>query len=188
MFQRQRRRKRPSIWPLVLLLCLWGGGMGWGLAQAQQAVGRNLEPIAQNSTPSPAAPVGTVDVVPQDLQFPMKLYLERCGSCHVAIPPEVLPQESWRRFLLDPRHFNLTLDPLYRPEPRLIWSYLSTFSRTLREGEQLPYRIARSRFFKILHPRVEFPEPVTVSTCASCHPGAKDYNFRNLTAEWEDAS
>lgn len=163
-------------WTLALILVLWSGLMGWGLTQMQNAAAQEL-----------FVQVGTVDAVPESLQLPQEVYLEQCSSCHVALPPATFPSQTWRQLLLDQNHYGVTLPRLYNPELGLAWKYLRAYSRPQSEDEQVPYRFRQSRTFRILHPRVEFSEPVTVNTCASCHPGADQFNFRQLTPEWDDA-
>jgi len=47
--------------------------------------------------------------------------------------------------------------------------------------------VTESRYFKALHPRIDLPPTLTAAGCISCHPGARDYNYRRLTPEWEDS-
>lgn len=180
------RRRRPSVWGLLLLLCFWSSLLGWGLTQAHQSAAIDLPPLAQATTVQ-GERVGTVDVVPANLQFPQELYLEQCGSCHIALPPAVLPSQTWRTLILEQDHYGVTLPPLVNPQLRLTWNYLKTFSRPKQEDEPTPFEIKRSRYFKILHPRVEFSEPIRPGTCISCHPSADQFNFRQLSPEWETA-
>jgi Dihaem cytochrome c len=174
-----RRRK---ILGLVMLLVLWSALLGWGLAASQAA-----EPSAPASTPAPAPTVGTVDSVPQSFALAQQSYAAHCASCHLLIPPQVLPTDSWREILLDPNHYGVELRSLPQSDTSLIWKYLQVYSRRLNPEERMPFRIAKSRYFKILHPKVDFPQPVTVSTCASCHPGASKYDFRSLSPEWQNS-
>ena len=187
MSQHQRQRRRSSVWGLILLLCLWSSLLGWGLTQAQHSAATDLSPVAQTTAAPSAAPVGTVDVVPPNLQFPQELYLEQCGSCHIALPPAVLPTQTWRVLLLETDHYGVTLPPFLNPQLRLTWAYIKTFARSKREDELTPFEVKRSRYFKILHPRVQFSTPVSVNTCVNCHPSAAQYNFRQLSPEWENA-
>lgn len=175
---RQQRRKH-SAWVLILLMGL-SSLCGWGLTQVQPAASQ--APAAQTISST----IGTVDVVPQNLKLPQETYLARCATCHIGIPPAVLPNASWKAILQDSSHYGVAWEPLRNPELALTWKYLQTNSRPLNPEEQLPYRIARSRYFKILHPRVKFSEPVTVGTCVSCHIGAPKFNFRALSPQWQD--
>ena len=130
---------------------------------------------------------GTVDLVPPRFELGQQLYLENCATCHVGVPPAVLPNQTWIDLIQDTQHYGIQIPPIFEPGQLIIWQYLEQFSRSLREGEQTPYRIRNSRFFSILHPRVEFNEPVRLSSCVSCHPGAPDFNYRRLTPEWQDS-
>jgi Dihaem cytochrome c len=164
----KRKRGRSPLF-LVLLLLLWSLILGLGLAQASE----------------PA--IGTVDPVPPRHQYGHELYLQTCGTCHIAIPPAVLPSQTWRQIIQDTQHYGVELPPLLNPSLTLIWNYLRDFSRPIPESEPVPYRVSSSRYFKALHPRVELPRPTTLQSCVTCHPGALDYDFRRLAPEWEDA-
>lgn len=174
---------------LLLLLLLWSVCLGVGLAQATEP---RLPEITQSSqSPKPGAvseaAIGTVDVVPDRLQRGQKLYLENCATCHVGVPPAVMPSQTWRELIQDAEHYGVTIRPLGSPEVQILWQYLREFSRPLADGEQTPYRIYQSRLFKALHPRVKFTEKISLNSCNSCHPGAGAYDFRSLTAEWQNA-
>ena len=191
------RRRLRSVWVLLLLAGL-SSLLGWGI-QVQSASGQypsgqypaNQSLISQSAAnplaPTPAM-IGTVDAVPANLQLAQETYLARCATCHIAIPPSVLPDESWKAILQDSNHYGVAWDQLRNPELALVWRYLQFNSRGLNPDEQVPYRIARSRYFKILHPRVKFTEPVALGTCGSCHIGASKFDFRTLSPQWKDAS
>jgi cytochrome c553 len=175
----QMRRSTVWVWVVVLILCSFWGTL---LAQGQVPV------PAQTSSSANTSLVGTVDAVPPTLQFAQETYLERCATCHIGIPPAVLPTVSWKEILEeDSNHYGAPWAPLQNPELGLIWRYTRTFSGPLNEDETVPYRIERSRYFKILHPRVKFSEPVNLGTCVSCHPSAAQFNFRKLSSQWQDA-
>ncbi|PIG90621.1 diheme cytochrome C [Gloeocapsopsis sp. IPPAS B-1203] len=170
-----QHRRRSQFFLLVILL--WSILMGWGLAIA----------TAQPSPQQEAATeeIGTVDIVPSRYQLGQELYLENCASCHIALPPAVMPTQTWQRLLQDQQHYGVTLPQLVDPPRLLIWNYLRNFSRPLLKEEPTPYRVGESRYFKALHPNIKLPRPVDVSSCVSCHSGATEYNFRRLSPEWE---
>ncbi|NJL10136.1 MAG: cytochrome C [Calothrix sp. SM1_7_51] len=170
---RRKLKGKPTGFLLVILL--WSLAMGWLLAIATNV---------QGTTP-PAAQIGTVDVVPAQFQLGQQLYLENCSTCHIALPPAILPTQTWKNLLEDSQHYGTQLKPLVDPPRTLVWRYLSTFSRLKIEDEEIPYRIDKSRLFKALHPKVKLPRPVTMDSCVTCHAGASKYNFRSLTSEWE---
>lgn len=172
-----RRRFRRSPLILFLLLLLWSLVLGWGLAQAV------TPPTPGSSNTS----IGTVDVVPDRYRLGQELYLENCATCHVAIPPAVFPQETWRETLLYPEHYGVTIPLIPEPGLQAVWFYLRDFSRPQPQGDQTPFRFHESRFFKALHPRVDLPRPVPISSCVECHPGASAYDYRTLAPEWENA-
>lgn len=170
--RRLQRRRSPLV--LILLILLWSLAMGWGLALVT-----NAQPTAQMST------IGTVDPVPQRYQLGQELYLENCASCHIALPPAVLPTQTWQQLLQDSQHYGINIPPLVDPPRLLVWNYLKAFSRSQIEEEQTPYRIKDSRYFKALHPKVKLPRPLQIGSCVSCHPSVTEFNFRSLTPEWE---
>lgn len=169
---RRIRRRSPVI--LIGILLIWSLILGWGLAQAVE-------------TPQNSAEIGTVDVVSGNLKVGEQFYLENCATCHIGIPPAVFPTQTWRDLLQDSQHYGVNLTPLADPARSLVWNYLRTFSRQALEEERTPYRLGESKPFKILHPKVEVPRPVTLSSCLACHPGTNQYNFRKLSADWENA-
>jgi len=178
-----RRRHKPFIRILVwlILLCLL---LGWGLAHLVSGPRFLLAAAAQPADP---VSVGTVDIVPERYQLGQQLYREGCGSCHIALPPQTLPTQTWQELLQDPNHYGAQLQLPINPQLQYIWSYLQLFSRPLRSGEPVPYRVAKSPYFKVLHPKVEIPRTLSANSCVSCHPGADAYNFRSLTRQWQDA-
>jgi hypothetical protein len=175
MKRKTRRKQRTKPLGLLLIVLVWSLVMGWLLATASSV---------QGATP-PTSDIGTVDVVPERHQLGQELYLQNCASCHIALPPAVLPSETWRDILRDTQHYGVQLKPLIDPPRVLVWNYLKTFSRTLIPDEDKPFRVNNSRYFRALHPKVQLPRPVGISSCVTCHPGANEYNFRRLTPEWE---
>ena len=152
--------------------------MGWILALATNA---------QQTSQTASNAIGTIDPVPQRYQLGQELYLENCASCHIALPPAVLPTQSWQRILQDSQHYGVQIKPLVDPPRLLVWNYIKISSRPLNKEEETPYRVEESRYFKAMHPKVKLPRPVGVSSCVSCHPSASEYNFRRLTGEWENS-
>lgn len=165
-----RRKSKRSPLILFLLILAWSAAAAWVLAIATHA-----------------QPITTIDAVPQRYQLGQELYLENCATCHIAIPPAVLPVQTWQRLLQDTQHYGIQLKPLVDPPRLLIWNYLRFFSRPLNQDEQIPYRVTDSRYFKALHPKVKLPRSTQFSSCVTCHPNADTYNFRSLTPEWENS-
>jgi hypothetical protein len=160
---------------LIVMLIIFG----WSVA-----IGFILG-LATNTQAATPSEIRTVDVVPVRYQLGQELYLKNCSTCHLALPPQVFPSETWRHILEDSQHYGAQIQPLAGIEHTLVWKYVSTFSRVKLLDERIPYRLGRSRYFKALHPGVELPNTVQIGSCVSCHPGAENYNFRQLTAEWE---
>jgi hypothetical protein len=169
-----RQLKRRPL-GLLMIIVAWSLAMGWLITLTNSVQGA-----------TPPASIGTVDVIPEKFQLGQELYLENCSTCHIAIPPAVLPSQTWLNILQDPQHYGATLKPLIDPPRILVWKYLLTFSRDLLQDEQTPYRVKDSRYFKALHPGVKLPRPVQIGSCISCHPGANNYDFRSLSKEWEE--
>lgn len=101
---RRKRGRSPLV--LFLLILVWSLAMGWAIALAT-----NAQSVTQRS---PAA-IGTVDVIPPRYQLGQELYLENCATCHIALPPSVLPVETWRQLLQDSQHYSTQLTPLVDP-------------------------------------------------------------------------
>jgi hypothetical protein len=162
---------------LILMVLLWSLVMGWLLSLAINAQG--ADPTVTID------PGGTVDVVPQRYQLGEKLYFEQCSTCHIALPPEVFPSQTWQDILDDTeQHYGRSIPPLNDPL-NLVPKYLYHFSRLKREDEATPYRLYQSRYFLALHPGVKLPKPVEMSSCVGCHPRDREFNFRQLSPEWD---
>jgi hypothetical protein len=153
------------LWRRLLPLAIlgWMIILGTGLARA-------IEP-----------PPGTADPVSPDQQVGQQLYLTQCSSCHVAVPPAVLPRETWAALLNDTAHYGVTLEPLFRFDAQVIWNYLNAYSGPQIEP-RTPFRIRNSAYFAALHPQVDLPPSLTINSCISCHPSARSFNFR----EWQE--
>ncbi|NMG06058.1 cytochrome C [Brasilonema sp. UFV-L1] len=173
---RNRKLKRKPI-GLLLVILAWSLAMGWLLALA-----------THTQAATPTSEIGTVDVVPAQYQLGQELYIENCSTCHIALPPAVLPTQTWKNLLEDTQHYGSQLKLLVDPPRILVWKYLATFSRLQLQDEQTPYRVNSSRSFKALHPRVKLPNPVQIGSCVTCHPSAANFNFRRLTPEWENSN
>ncbi|HEY9659775.1 MAG TPA: hypothetical protein V6C65_15065, partial [Allocoleopsis sp.] len=150
------RRRSPLV--LFLLLLLWSVILGWGLAQAttapQGSPGRAIAPTSAFTNPAPiaqasatdSAPVtspdqsGLVDIVPAEFQLGQELYLQNCATCHVGLPPAVMPTDSWKKILTEPTHYGVQITPFQAPTIQVVWNYVSTYSRPLKKDEPVPFR------------------------------------------------
>jgi Dihaem cytochrome c len=173
MSQFFRRRSRLTLIMLFLSTCL-------GLALAQGMQPATAQSVVVES-PSQAT-IGTVDPVPAKYQPGQDRYLKTCATCHIALPPAVLPSQTWADLIGDPQHYGAQLPTLGRFEQAQISQYLNHYSRSLRQDEPTPYRVSQARHFRALHPQVKLPQPLTIASCASCHPKADVFNFR----EWQE--
>lgn len=101
-----------------------------------------------------AIAVQSVDPITEEYQLPAEVYVKNCGTCHVPIPPEVLPRETWQFLLEKPyNHYGLSLKNIIGINQVLMWRYLSNYSRSLLPEENRPLYIDDSRYFKALHPK-----------------------------------
>jgi len=135
----------------------------------------NFTAKAMNINPS----TKSVDKVADNYKIGKELYLENCSSCHLPIPPAVLPTNTWKTILENTNnHYGVKIEGIIRFNQVLMWQYLSTYSRQLLQNETEPKFIAQSRYFFALHPGVELPSPVTHRSCLECHPKAIDFQYR----------
>ncbi|MEY3826504.1 MAG: hypothetical protein RLZZ148_1320 [Cyanobacteriota bacterium] len=153
---------RPLL--LGLAMFVWSLVGGWGIS------------LALDSSPAN---------VPDRFRAGLESYLETCAGCHVPIPPEVMPTQSWQKILQRPaQHYGVSV-PLVRVTQVIVWQYLNFFSRPAGKEEPIPLYVSQSRFFKVLHPNVALPKPAGNRTCITCHPGALKFDYRTLSPEWE---
>ncbi|MEM8717139.1 MAG: hypothetical protein AAGE92_15435, partial [Cyanobacteria bacterium P01_G01_bin.4] len=118
-------------------------------------------------------------------QFGAEVYVESCGSCHTALPPEVMPRETWRVLLQSEEHYGVNIDAPQGPFLQAAWGFMQDFSRARNQFEEVPYRLDDSRYFRALHPQVEFAETIRPTGCIDCHPRANLGNFVSLSDEWQ---
>ena len=117
------------------------------------------------------------------------IYLQNCASCHIPIPAEVLPTESWQDILNNTQnHYGTALPTSVKVNARLLWAYLRTSSRPANPGETLPQYVTNARYLKALHPQVDLPKPTTHQTCQLCHPSAAKLDYRTLSPDFSDGS
>ncbi len=155
---------------VLLLVGALSMALGLGWARATEPPGLNTaEPMSERSA------------------LGRQFYIQSCGGCHIAVPPEVLPTQTWQSLIQDSRHYGVQITPLLNPTLPVVWNYLQEFSRTYAEGQRIPFLIDNSRYFRALHPRVDVPRPVSLNGCASCHTAAAQFDFRTLSPQWDNA-
>ncbi len=132
--------------------------------------------------PSAVVPYGMVDPIAPDLAASYRIYLNECATCHVALPPAVLPTQTWQTLVVDPAHYGLTLTDITAFEKQLIVNYLQTYSRAHTNSGSLPFRLADSDYFYALHPQVVLPQSLNLRTCTNCHLSAPTQNYRDLVS------
>ena len=129
------------------------------------------------------------DTVLNRYQIGQQTYLENCATCHIAIPPSILPSQTWKKILENPNsHYGIRLKPIVGITQRFIWDYLSYSSRPLTQTTFVPLLIEQSSYLKVLHPRVNLPNPIGHTTCVTCHPNASRYDYQTLTPIWDNAA
>ncbi|MGD1903744.1 MAG: diheme cytochrome C [Geitlerinemataceae cyanobacterium] len=166
-----KSRRSPLI--LLLLVALWSASIGW-LASGAWAQDSELPDV-----PDEFPYIGTVDPIPENKRAGQTLYLGNCAGCHIAIPPALLPTETWRDNLLDEDHYGAIVPVLPSPQIEILWDYLQFFSRpNPSQNETQAFRLDSSTFFTAMHPGMAIERPVRLDGCASCHPGANDFDFR----------
>jgi|GEM_PF-181162 len=186
---------------LLFLLLMGSGILGWGMAGAMATPLQiaQIAQIAQTNAPNPSNPSNaiespnqrsiletitnspTTDIIPKRYEQSLQIYLANCSTCHLAIPAEVLPRQTWQRLLENTnQHYTAQLPLISGVEINLMWNYLGTFAKNASLEDRIPFLVRDSRFFRALHPRIRFSESVKVGTCISCHPRAAEFNFRRL--------
>lgn len=123
-----------------------------------------------------------------------KLWHAECSVCHVAYPPGLLPERSWRAIMdgLD-RHFgeNASLDPADR---RTITEFLAANAADRVDNRwahqiaaatpagRTPLRITEFAWFERKHDELRAEvwkrkEVGSPANCGACHPGAEKGRF-----------
>ena len=113
-----------------------------------------------------------------------------CGSCHLAYPPALLPERSWRKLMGDlDHHFgsSAALDP---PTQQEITGFLVSYSADRRNtrlarsspAAATPLRITETSWFKREHDEVgasvwKRPKVGGASNCMACHRAADRGDF-----------
>lgn len=136
-----------------------------------------MESAAQTQTT-----YGMVDPVSEKHAVGYEIYVERCATCHVALPPALLPLEAWETIVTDSAHYGVSLPSIPPFDQQIMVNYLQTYSRSYRGRGPTAYRLTDSDFFAALHPNVLLPEPLNLRSCTSCHVGAdkQDYISRAI--------
>lgn len=118
-----------------------------------------------------------------------------CGACHLAYPPALLPERSWRKIMSGlERHFgqDASLDAATAKE---ITDFLANNSADRAGGKrgakvmrslgakETPLRISETSWFVRKHDEVppqawKRPKVGSAANCTACHPGAErgDYS------------
>ena len=92
-----RRKSKRSPLILFLLILAWSVAAAWVLA-----ISTHAQPV-------------TTDAVPQRYQLGQELYLDNCATCHIAVPPAVLPVQTWQRLLEDTPPSSVELSQVFLP-------------------------------------------------------------------------
>ncbi len=164
MLSKMTKKRLSSLILIFLVGC--SVILGWGVAHSIEST-----QIALNTK--------SVDKATGNFVIGKNLYLENCATCHIPIPPAVLPEQTWEEILENPgNHYGVRIENLISFNQNIIWQYLRRYSRSLLKEEATPTYIAESRYFFALHPDVEFSAPITHTSCLDCHSQARNYNYR----------
>lgn len=122
-----------------------------------------------------------------------------CGACHIAYPPALLPERSWRKMMSGlERHFGQDAS-LDAPTTREIADFLASNSADRVTGKrakkvmaslgpkEVPLRISESAWFVRKHDEIapavwKRPKIGGPANCAACHPDAEggDYSEHQI--------
>ena len=133
--------------------------------------------LAMEAPAQSNSPYGMVDPIAENHAVGYEVYVERCATCHIAVPPAVLPLEAWPNIVSDSAHYGVSLPTIPPFDQQLMVNYLQTYSRSYRERGPTPYRLSDSDFFAALHPNVTLPKPLNLRSCTSCHLGAAEQDY-----------
>ena len=118
------------------------------------------------------------------------VYIDECGSCHMAYPPQLLPGPGWQKIMQNLEdHFgeNAEIDATTRA---ILENYLmqavsfGSYHKMFRNlGNQAPLRITELPYF--IHEHDEIPSRFiqandkisSLSQCNACHQGAERGQF-----------
>lgn len=133
--------------------------------------------------------VASADGRPSARPPPPPVYVEECGSCHVAYPARFLGASSWNAVLAGlESHFGVdaSVDPRVLEELRVYLLAGARSRETVAEGKPL-LRITEAKWFRHEHPRPSasvwaHPDVKSPANCGGCHRQAEsgDYRERNL--------
>ncbi|MGB7085415.1 MAG: diheme cytochrome C [Phormidesmis sp.] len=135
--------------------------------------------LAHATSTAATSDYGMVDPIDEPHAVGYHIYIEQCATCHVALPPAVLPTQTWQTLITDSAHYGLVLPNIAPFEQQLMLNYLQVYSRSLQGDDPIPYRLQDSTYFGALHPNVALPQPLDLSSCAGCHIGATEQNYRS---------
>jgi len=112
-----------------------------------------------------------------------------CASCHIAYPPQLLPQSSWEAIMdgLE-KHFgtDASLDPATTAEIAAFLDKNAGRERRTRRDGTTALRITDTRWFEHEHDELaasiwKSPQVKTPSNCIACHTKADIGNFNEQT-------
>ncbi|MEL7512290.1 MAG: diheme cytochrome C [Cyanobacteria bacterium J06554_3] len=161
---RSRLYSMSYVTGLGLLTCCLSVLLGIGLAHAIET------------------PYGMVDPVDARYEAGYVTYLEQCAACHIALPPAILPAETWQVLITESAHYGVSVPVLSSFEQQLMLNYLQTYSRRTAPRASVPFRVKDSTYFYALHPGVVLPQPLDLRSCAGCHVGANEQDFSAINA------
>lgn len=137
-----------------------------------------------------AALLGTLQLAAADehaARTPLlPLYVQECGSCHVAYAPGLLPAASWQRLLGGlQRHFGSNAE-LDATSTATLGAWLQAHAASGRRAAVPPQdRITQASWFQREHRELQArlappagSRATPASDCAACHTRAAEGSFR----------
>lgn len=123
------------------------------------------------------------------------LYAEECSACHVAYPPALLPERSWRKLLSElDKHFGEDASLNETDRQKLLEYAVSHSAENSRSplakkilrsipGKDTPLRVVDVPYIKREHREIprrvlqDNPEVKSLSNCDTCHRNSKAGSF-----------
>lgn len=138
------------------------------------------------------------------------VYIEECGSCHMAYPPGLLPAISWEKLMAGledhfgdnaelnvETHHSISQFLFDNSADRSPYRRSQKFSRSINYNN-VPLRITETPYFRHEHHEIPMrmvtknPEIKSISNCDACHTGAQQgyFNEHNIRipgyGRWDD--
>jgi hypothetical protein len=111
-------------------------------------------------------------------------YRQKCGSCHAAYPPGMLPARSWQRVMAGlGQHYSATNAALDEDTDRALKAWLQARAGSASNTAEPPQdRITRSTWFAREHDEIDpavwrLPSVQSAANCVACHAGTEEGDY-----------